>query len=142
MLGVNIEDGSGTSSKVKVTKQGQLVVGELFFNDVSSQTLDVINTAYNFAVGKSGQNFIVTGVLIYANKNVGVGDATLDIYEAADATSTTIDKTILTLEVPQKVYVPFLDNLNLKITEGKFLNAKTDDDDIFLTIFGYYAPVD
>ena len=30
--------------------------------------------------------------------------------------------------------------LNILVNEGRFIIAKTDDDDVFLTIMGYYIP--
>ena len=47
MIKVKMTDSeSGISSKV--TRRGQLITAPYDYSDVSNQTLDVINTAYNF----------------------------------------------------------------------------------------------
>ena len=126
---------------VKISNAGELITAGYAYNEVSTQTLGTASTVYNFFKAKVGYNFIIQNLVIYANKNVGAGDATLTIYEAASSTSSTSLKDLLVLEIPQKTNVPIPGNLNLKVSEGRFLNATTDDDDIFLTIMGYYVPV-
>ena len=41
-------------------------------------------------------------------------------------------------EIGQNEFHPFT-NLNLLVNVGKFINAKTDDDDVHMNILGYYA---
>lgn len=123
---------------VRVTSRGQLVTAPLDFSEAYNATADEINTAYNLVTPKVGKIFIITGILIYANKNVGVADATVVLYEATSSTTTTVTNTIFTSEIPKygRVIVP---SLNLSTAEGRWINIKTDDDDIFATVLGYYA---
>lgn len=133
----NIADASGLGYGAKVTSRGQLVVSPLDYSTAYNATADVINTAYNLIEPRTGQRFVITAILLYANKNVGAGDATVVLYEATSSSTTTASKTIFTAELPKSA-TRDLTNLNLIVSEGVWVNIKTDDDDIFATIFGYY----
>lgn len=58
-------------------------------------------------------------------------------YEASSASSTTEDKTIIDIEMLKQTSRD-LTGLNLLISQGKWLNIKTDDATIFSTVMGYY----
>lgn len=86
------------------------------------------------------QQFVITGLRFKADRDVSTTvDATVIIYEASSASTTTVDK-IIHQELVIRGESVSLFPLNLLVSEGKFVNAKTDDDDIPMTIFGYYIP--
>lgn len=64
-------------------------------------------------------------------------DATVVVYEAGDTTTATVDKVLIQFAVVQGDIINAT-SLNLLVGVGKFVNAKTDDDDIHMTIMGYY----
>lgn len=136
-----IEDGFGAGYKAMVTQYGQLVTGALSYSTPIAHTMVLNNTAYNFASPISGKRIVITDILIYANKGVGAGDAAVEIYEADDDIETTISKSIISTEM-LKQSTRDLTGLNLIVSEGKWVNAKTDDNTIFMTIMFYYIPVD
>jgi len=135
---VQIKDGSGSGTNAKVTPIGQVVTAPYAYDDVSTKTLDVDDTAVNFYLPKAGQQFVVTTILLTANKNVTT-DCTVVIYEADDPTETTVTKTILNIEMLKNTSRD-ITGMNLLVSKGKFVNGKTDDDDVFCTIMGYYIP--
>lgn len=135
-----IQDGSGNGYLAKVNKYGLLATGPLGFSQAYSVTASVINTAYNFVPPEAGKQFVITSILLYANKNVGANDATVVLYEADGVDSTTVTKEVLTTEMLKQTNRD-LTNLNLIVSEGKWLNIKTDDNTIFSTVLGYYVPV-
>ncbi len=128
----------GVKTTVKVTRLGQLVTGSLKYDEVVALTADVINTGYNFYLPKAHQQFVVTTILLTADSNV-TGSTLIDIYEASAVDSITIDKSILHVEILKNGSRDII-GLNLLIAEGKYLNVKVDDDDVFVTIMGYYVP--
>lgn len=140
MIKVKLHDGSGRGHEARVSSRGELIVAPLNFSAPYNALADVANTAYNLVTPISGQRFIITAILLYGNKNVGAADATVTLYEATSATTTTVDKAILTVEIPKNVSKD-LTGLNLGVTAGRWINVKTDDDDVYCTIFGYYAEV-
>ena len=121
----------------QVTSRGQLVTAPLDFSSAYNATADVINTGYNLVTPQTSKRFVITDILLYANRNVGVNDATVEIYEASSDSSTTVDKSLFLAEMVRQA-ARDLTGLNLLVTEGKWVNIKTDDDDIFATIMGYY----
>ena len=105
----------------------------------SSNELAAINTAYNFYQPLPDKQFVVTSIFAYGDKEVASNtNATVEIYEASSTTETTVDKIIMQFEIGQNEFHPFT-SLNLLVNEGKFINAKTTDDDVHMNILGYYV---
>lgn len=134
---VEIKDSRGTGCAARVTKRGQLITSPLDFSIMYPKKLDVINTAFNYVGPISKKTFVITDMILYANKDVGPNDAIVDIYEADSETSTTILRSIFQTEIPK--YSTFvLTGLNLITSEGVWINGKTNDNSIFTNIGGYY----
>lgn len=132
---VSITDGKYGA---RFTESGELITSDISYDDTSFNELDLVNTAYNFYLPKVGSQFILTSLLAYGDKQVsGSTNATVTIYEASEENSIVVDKILIQFEIGQNQSVPFTP-LRLKTTEGKYINAKTDDDDIHMTILGYY----
>jgi hypothetical protein len=133
-----IEDGNGTRQMACVTKRGQLVVGPLAFSEAYNVTLGTASLPGNIATPKANKSFIITALSLYANKNVGINDAAVEIYEnSVGPAGATQEKIVFQTEL-QKNSSRDITPLNLEITTGKWLNAVTDDDDVFITVMGYY----
>lgn len=135
---VHVKDGRGTPAFAKVTTRGQLITSPLDFSIASSVKLEEDDTAYNLVAPVEGQQIVITDILLYANKNVGVGDATVDVYEAVADDTTDVLTVIVQTEMLKQTNRDFT-GLNLITSEGSFINAKTDDDDVFVTIMCYYV---
>jgi len=131
-------DGSGSKVTATVTSIGQLVIAPYAYDEVVSGILDVDNTAVNFFGPKTGKQFVLTTILLNANKSVST-DCIVDIYEATTDVTATITKSILSIEMLKNTSRD-ITGLNLLITEGRYINGKTDDDDVFVTLMGYYIP--
>jgi len=137
----SITDGGGTDNRALVTKYGQLVVSPIDYSIPIAKTLALTDTAYNFITPISGKRIVITEMLLYANREVGVNDATVEIYEADSVDSTTVSKAIITTEMLKQSSRDLI-SLNMIVSEGKWVNAKTDDATIFITIMYYYIPVE
>lgn len=135
---VLLSDGFGNGITAGVSSRGQLVTGPLDFSTAYAVTASVDDTAYNFVPPKSGKRFVITDILLYANKGVGVADATVAVYEADSATSTAVTKSILAIEMLKQT-ARDITGLNLIVSEGKWVNIKTDDNTVFATMMGYYV---
>jgi len=125
---------------VRVTEFGQLVVSSVDYSVPVNQKLDTINTAFNFVAPVAGQQIVVTDIILTANKNVGASDATVEIYTATAIDTTTVDASILQLEMKKNTSLS-LTSLNMITDDGVWLNAKTDDNDVFATIMYYRVPI-
>ena len=130
-----------TGVSARVSEFGQLAIAPLAYSEPSFTKLDVINTAFNFIEPKHGHQIVITDIVLTANRSVGANDATIDIYEADSPDSTVIVKAIIELEMIKQSNLA-LTGLNLLIPKGLWVNAKTDDNDVFVTLMYYRVPVE
>ena len=137
MISVGIQDGRSHVGAM-VTRRSELVVGDIDYSEPYYKFADATNTAYNLVPPKTGKRFIVTGFIISANRNVGTTGANIDLYEAASATSTSVTKQIYKDDIAKQTRIVFT-GAKMIMTEGTWLNFKTDDDDFHVTVFGYYV---
>jgi len=140
MIKFILSDGKGSTNVAKVTPQGEILVRQLKFGEGKFQALDTIDTAFNFFLARAGQRFVITGILINSNKDVGANGAIVDIYEAGSTTSTTIDNQLARVNITKNQTVP-IPGIFLAVSEGKFVNGKTDDATVNITIGGYFIDV-
>lgn len=141
MLKVTI-GGEEFGKNVKVSSVGELIVRSFDYSTPVFKSLNSDNAAFNFFKPKAGFKFVLTDVIADANRDIGVNGATVDIYEANAEDSTTIDTQILQFDMPKNTS-KILTSLNfITIGEGKFINAKSDDSNILLTISGFFVPAD
>ena len=138
-MDVRLNDGSGKKYSVKVTSRNQLVTSPLDFSTFYPVEVDAINTAFVIAPAIVNFQFIITDIILYANKSVGVNDATVEIYEAAEATTATVFKSVFNQEIVKQTSLA-LNGLNIIVTAGKWLSVKTNDATIFANVAGYYVP--
>lgn len=131
-----------TGNSARVTKFGQLVVAPIQYSTPVTIDMDTINTAFNFAVPKAGMSIVITD--IFASADNGVSNTTpaeVEIYTADSPESVTVITSILQPRLTRSKNVP-VTGLNLLINEGVWVNAKTNDNDILLTIMFYRVPVE
>ena len=138
MIPVTIKDPrSGNSATV--TKYGQLIVAPVDYSTPISIKLEDINTAYNFIAPVDGKEIVITGIVLTANRLVGVNDATVSVYQTDDADSLISNTDIISLEMIKSSSFP-LTGISIIVPAGNFVNAQTDDNDIFVTIMYYRVP--
>ena len=138
---VHIIDGRGTKGKSCITSIGQLVTGPIKYDETKFIELAEDDTAYNFYLPRAGEQFVITGFIATADQQVASNaDANVVIYEATSPTSTTEAKNLIQFAITQKTNITATP-LNILVNSGVYLNAKTDDDDIHMTIMGYYIPI-
>jgi len=128
---------NGGESLVRVSSKGQMAVGPLTHSTPVNVKAEEPDTAYNLIAPSAGKQIIITDIVLTANKNVGATDATVDLYEADSVTDTVINRSILQLEMIKNSSL-VLTGLNILANENKWVNVKTDDDDVFATVMYYY----
>ncbi len=83
---------------------------------------------------------LATGIIAAGNLSIAANAlATVIVYEASADDTATVDKSLIQFGIT-RLQTFALSPLNILSEEGKFINAKTDDDDVFLTVMGYYIP--
>ena len=144
-IDVEIVDGR-TGNRACITPLGELVVGGTNHSEPYTASATVINTGYNYTtlagtgiVPVAGKRFVITSILIGCDRNVGAtSGALINIYEAESPTSITSTKDIVKDIEIVKNERQFM-NLDMIVTEGKWVNIKTDDNNVRSTIWGYYV---
>jgi hypothetical protein len=127
------------SQQVAVNKAGEILVSDGPYDLAKFNELGVINTAYNFYGPNGRKQFVITGFLMYGDKQVNAStNATVIIYETSQLDSTAEDRVLVQVEVGQNQSIPF-PNIRILCNKGVYVNGKTDDDDIHMTIFGHYV---
>ena len=127
------------SQQVQVNQAGELLVSDGKYDLAKFNELDTVNTAYNFYGPNGRQQFVITGFLIYGDKQVSTStNSTVIIYESSQPNSTTEDRVLVQVEVGQNQSIPF-PNIRILCNKGVYLNAKCDDDDVHMTVFGHYV---
>jgi hypothetical protein len=131
--------GGKSNEAADVTPYGELKTTPYDYSTGYFKNFAAAATAYNFVPPIQNQFFVITAIILQANKNVNATTGqVVDIYEATSATATTIDKSIIEVEMIKNDRI-ILTSLHIRLTEGKFLNGKTEDDDILATVSGYYV---
>lgn len=140
-LPINIIDGKkGTKVKAGVTSLGQLITAPFAYDETKFNELAENDTAYNFYTPKTGEQFVLTGVMAYGDQQITANaDANVTVYEASSSSTATVDKVLLQFAIGRSISF-IATPLNILVNAGKYINAKTDDDDVHMTITGYYIP--
>lgn len=132
-----IRDGTGSNNKLKITERNQLVTAPISYSIMYPVSANVINTPFNILIPESGKNFVITDAILSTDKNIGAGGALVTVYESDGIDSVTEDKVIFQGEFLKNVLHSFI-GLNMIVSEGKWVNIKTDDATVNLSIGGYY----
>jgi len=122
----------------EVTPHGALCV-QIGQHNLIEQRAIVDSSIANFYKPRAFFRFVIDGIIVNADKSV-TASSVIEIYEATGATESTVDKTIIKIDILKNDNTNIL-NINAEIREGKFLNAKADDFNVFVTILGYYERI-
>ena len=139
-LPTTLTDGQGNDYAVKVSPVGELIIAPFGVSDSVYHELATAANGYTFYEPLADHVFIITGIVYKADKQVsGTTEADLVIYE-----SSAVDSAVQTKVLFQTVVLQYDSDsilpLNVKVGEGVWLNASTSDDDVHMTIMGYYKP--
>ena len=138
MIGVGIRCGV-TGRVATVTDNHQLVTAPLSFSMFHSVTATVTGTGYNVIAPKSGKSFVITDIILGADRSVGLNGAIVDLYCATGPDEATVEISILQDEIAKQDKL-ILTGLNIFVDEGFWVNVKTDDNNVRANISGYYIP--
>jgi hypothetical protein len=138
MAGIPVQLFSG-SIPIIATELGQLIVAPIAYDNVKAVELDVDDTAFNFYKPLPSQQFVITGIYLEARSNVQA-TASVHVYEGTTADDTIVNKSIFLVEILKNADRQ-LSPLNILVTEGRWVNCKSDDSTVAVSITGYYIPV-
>lgn len=134
--------GQSTGVKAKVTKFGQLVVAPIDYSTTSTVVLNATGTPFNILSPETGKAIVITDIIVNADKSVSnTTPANIEIYSAEEADLLTVFNLIVAPQLTgssQQV----MTGLNLLIDAGLWVNAKTDDASVLVTIMSYRLEVE
>lgn len=138
---IGIKD-SKTGQAARVTRFGQLVIAPLDYSTPIDRNLNVADQAFNFLAPESGRSIVITDIIVSADKAVSPTDpAEVEIYQADSVDSLTASPSIVSPRLNRGEDLA-LTGLNWLVPEGKWVNAKTNDNNILITIASYRVPVE
>ena len=130
-----------TGNTVKVGLGRALVVAPPAPSIAFNATLDTDDVVVNVVPAKANHSFCITGIFLTSNKNVDPNTAATVVVFTGDS-ETTLEAdaltTVLLAPLPKNAirdYNPIL----IASEVGKWINAVTSDDDVFVTILGFYV---
>ncbi len=116
-------------------------MGPAKLDEVSFKELAVDNTAYNLYKPRIGSVFRITGFIATGDNQIAANaDSTVVIYEAVNDSTATVAKVLVQFVLTKSTTVTAI-GLNIGVNEGVFINAKTDEDDVHLTLMGHFLAV-
>ena len=137
-LDVSIRSGWGEKRRARVTDAGQLVTAPAEYNLTASQDMVAADTAYNLIAPITGQQIVVDQVILSAAADVSnVAQATIEIYEATSDSTTTVSRSLLVVGMVRFDLIA-IPGTNLLVNTGRYVNAKTDDESVKITVLYYY----
>ena len=139
MINVQLEGIAGRIAKV--SQFGQLAVGPLSDSQFYLGTATVANTAVNVVPPLASKQFVITALIISANRDVGANGAIVDVFESTiSSTSAVISREIIQEELAKQTRL-VLTNIQIIVSPGVWVNVKTDDNIVRCNIAGYYVPI-
>ena len=127
----------GTLSGTRVTKNGEIVIGSLDYDEPYAVSLAVDGQVYNVVPAITGKRFVITGAVVSAGRDVTT-DTVVVVYEALANNTNTIDKLIWSGTLNKGGILP-LSGLNMATQSTRWVNAYCDDNTVDITLFGYYV---
>jgi len=127
-------------NRAAITSRGALVVAPYAYDESEFNLLGTAGTGVTFYKPVADKRFVITGILAAGDLSISANAlATVVVFEATSENSSTSTKDRLQFGIT-RLQVETISPLNILIKEGVFLNAKTDDDNVFMTIMGYFVP--
>jgi hypothetical protein len=129
-----------TKNKAMVTEFGQLVVAPIAYSAPVTAEMDTADTPYLLISPVANKGIVITTIILTANRNVGINDATVTLYTSDVADGVIPANPEVKLEMIKSSTLP-LSGLNLFVPEGRFIIAQTDDATVFVTLGFYRVPI-
>ena len=102
-------------------------------------TLGVDDVPVEIVPSRSKMTFCMTGILLTGNKSIDPNiDAIVDIYTSTDSASSTIVTSLISIPVSRSGSI-VLNGILVEAEAGHFINGRTSDDDVLVTILGFYV---
>ena len=131
--------GGTKRNEAVVTDLGQLVIAPLSPSNFYLGTTIANNVPVNVVIPKKRHKFIITSIILSADRSIAQNGAVTTIYEnGIGPVDTTQDKVIITEEIAKQTRMTAT-GLNIEVNEGKWINVVSDDVIVRCNIAGYFV---
>ena len=131
--------GGKKRNEALVTDLGQLVVAPFSPSNFYLGSTVSNNVPVNVVIPKKKHKFIITSIIMSADRSVAQNGAVTTIYEnGIGPTGTAVEKVIITEEIAKQTRMTAT-GLNIEVTEGKWINVVSDDVIVRCNIAGYFV---
>lgn len=137
-LPCNIRD-PDTEIGAQVSRFGQLIVAPIDYSVPVEDTIDLIDTAFNFISPVADKSIVITDILLNTTRNSPVNGSVVQVYEADSATSISVLQQILKSDLTRQQTRDVI-GLNLIVPEGRWVNVQSDELGIEVTLMFYRVP--
>ena len=138
MIQVQLVGADGTRL-ARLTDEGVLAVGAAEYDLAEFHTLGVDDQGYSFYEPRAGKRFVMTGLLVFGDRDISDADDTIvTIYESDAPDSAVVARTLFQFGVARLSVLPLVP-LNIAVNPGVWVTASTSDDDVHMTILGHYV---
>jgi len=131
---VHLQGGNGNLAQVS---RGGAVMVSQNFSTAEKITLIADDTALTIITPRAGERMIITGLIVNTDRNIGVNGAAVQIYESDGEDSSVASTAILSFDIPKSTTV-VTSPLLIETTQGKFINAISDDSSVNVTLLCYF----
>jgi hypothetical protein len=127
----------------KITAGGALAVSPLHPSVSFNGLLGTDATVVNVVPAKSDHVFHITGVFLTGNKDINTSvDAVVEVYTGTSDETTAANATTNLFTVPVgRSSSSAINPILVETSTAEWINAVTSDDDVYVTILGYYLKV-
>ena len=131
--------GGKKRNEALVTDLGQLVVAPFSPSNFYLGSTVSNNVPVNVVIPKKKHKFIITSIILSADRSVAQNGAVTTIFEnGIGPTGTAVEKVIITEEIAKQTRMTAT-GLNIEVTEGKWINVVSDDVIVRCNIAGYFV---
>jgi hypothetical protein len=128
-----------------VSANGELLIREYAYSEPYSVLLAGATStlAKNLVEAKASDQFVVTGVIFAADRNIGPNGANITLYESTAADSTVQAKVLFEVDIlKQTNFAPPLPDTGILARQGFYLNVDRDATagTVRAQVFGYFIP--
>ena len=141
-LKVSLYDAKTARSPI-VTEYGQMVVGNVSYNDIVNETItaSTVGDVINLIEPEDGRVIIIDTIIASASRAVsGTDGAKVDLFPATEAEKSATTG-VISVSINKNDTVVF-SKLNLKIDNGLFYNVTADDSVVSVSVLFYRLPVE
>lgn len=141
-LPINIKD-TATGYQARVSQYGELIIGKVDYSAPYYAQIAIAATPTKILDGVAGKKFVVTDVLIAANKNFATATVseTVTIYEANPADLATNTKTFFKVDLLRNGRLVATGLNIITDTTRSLVGITPTSTEVDITIAGYYVPV-